>query len=186
MKAGRQEPRSKTGPIHTKGRLEGGSMSAVKDHLERVGIRYHSLAHERTYTALDEAGELHVEAHLVLKTIALVTDRDEYAFAAVPADRRLDLNLAREALGARRVHLATEKELARDLPFFELGAIPPVPDLLPGSLVVDADVLGQEGVVFPAGTETESLRVNSADLFLGEKVTIAPLTQAVLWAGEPV
>jgi prolyl-tRNA editing enzyme YbaK/EbsC (Cys-tRNA(Pro) deacylase) len=55
------------------------------------------------------------------------------------------------AVGDRHVRLATEEELLRDFPGFELGALPPLGSLLGAPLYVDQEVLQHETVVFAAG-----------------------------------
>ena len=46
--------------------------------------------------------------------------------AVLPASERIDLRKVRELLeGGKSIHLASEDELARDYPDFELGAVPP-------------------------------------------------------------
>ena len=42
---------------------------------------------------------------------------------------------------------------------------------------VDPEVMRHETLVFAAGTQTESVKVQSADLFRNEPVTVAPLTR---------
>jgi hypothetical protein len=51
----------------------------------------------------------------VLKTLAVGTGSG-YLLMVIPASGRLDLHLAREALGDRRARLAGEEELGRDFP----------------------------------------------------------------------
>ena len=93
------------------------------------------MPHRRAFTSLQEARELGVAADEVLKTVALWTER-RYALAVVPASRRLDLRLVRDALEDPAARLATE-----------------------------AEVLDHETVLSAAGTETESIRVVTGELF---------------------
>src|SRR5207248_10096484 len=75
----------------------------------------------------------------------------------------------------RHVRLATEQELLRDFPDFELGALPPLGSLLGAPLYVDQEVLQHETVVFAAGSQTESVQIRTADLLQHEQVTALPL-----------
>jgi Ala-tRNA(Pro) deacylase len=156
----------------------------VTDHLEEREIPYESLPHDRTFTAIDEAGELRVAADDVLKTIVLKT-HGGYALAIIPASRHLDLNLARDALGAHDVKLATEDDLERDFAEFELSAVPPLPSLLGIPGYADPRVMDHESVVF-AASQTTSIRVGTRDLIQDESITVVPLIQPLMWAGEPV
>lgn len=151
-------------------------MSLVTEHLEKRGIRYGVLTHERTFTSIGEARALGIEADEVAKTI-LVDLESGHAALVVPASRRLDMRLVKDATGDRRVHLATEEEIERDLRGFELGALPPIPSLVGVAVWVDPDLLGHETIVFAAGSQSESVQVRTEDLFEGERFTVAPLTR---------
>jgi Aminoacyl-tRNA editing domain len=61
------------------------------------------------------------------------------------------------------VHLATEEDLRRDYPEFELGAVPPVGGRR-DPVVVDLSVANRESVVIEAGSHDQSLRLAAADL----------------------
>jgi prolyl-tRNA editing enzyme YbaK/EbsC (Cys-tRNA(Pro) deacylase) len=86
-------------------------MSVVTEHLERRGCAFEALPHRQAYTSIDEARALGADADEVLKTLALRTE-SRYALLVIPASRRLDLHLAREAVGDGRARLASEEELA--------------------------------------------------------------------------
>jgi Ala-tRNA(Pro) deacylase len=100
----------------------------------------------------------------VLKTLAVRTGPG-YALVVIPASRRLDLHRVREALGDSRARLASEEELGRDFPDYELGALPPLGALLDAQLYVDPEVLGHDSVTFAAGTQTESVKMGTQELF---------------------
>ena len=151
-------------------------MSMVTGYLAERGVGFEVLPHRRAFTSLQEARELGVAADEVLKTVAVRT-RGRYALAVVPASRRLDLRLVRDALEDSAARLATEAELQADFPGYELGALPPLGSLLGVPLLVDPEVLGHEVVVFAAGTETESVRAGTAGLFRDEPLAIVPLTR---------
>jgi prolyl-tRNA editing enzyme YbaK/EbsC (Cys-tRNA(Pro) deacylase) len=94
--------------------------------------------------------------------------------AATLALQRLDLRKLREIHGGGRhaVHLATEEDLRRDYPEFELGAVPPVGGRR-DPVVVDLNVANRKSVVIEAGSHNESLRLAAADLV---HVAGAPVT----------
>jgi prolyl-tRNA editing enzyme YbaK/EbsC (Cys-tRNA(Pro) deacylase) len=94
--------------------------------------------HRRVLLSVDEARALGIEVGEVLKTLAVRTGSG-YALVVIPASRRLDLHLAREALGDNRARLASEEELGRDFPDYELGAPPPLGALLDAPVYVDPE-----------------------------------------------
>jgi Ala-tRNA(Pro) deacylase len=152
----------------------GGLMTQVTAHLQTRGVPFEPIAHQRAYTSIDEARALGIDASEVLKTVAMRV-AGGYVLMVIPATCRLDMHLAQAAAGDRHVRLATEQELLRDFPGFELGALPPLGSLLGAPLYVDQEVLQHETVVFAAGSQTESVQLKTADLLRHEQVTALPL-----------
>ena len=115
-------------------------------------------------------------AFLAGQQLALRTG-SRYALLIIQASRRLDLHLAREAVGDSRARLASEEELADDFAGYELGALPPLAGLVDAEVYVDPEVLGHDSVAFAAGTQTESVRLRPGELFGGGQVTTVPLVR---------
>lgn len=151
-------------------------MSLVTEYLERKGVPFEAISHEKTYTTIDEARALGIEADEVVKTLLLDTSSG-HALAVIPGDRRLDMRLVEDVVGDKHAHLATEQEIERDLPGIELGSLPPLGGLLKMHAYVDPEVLRHETIVFAAGTQTESVRARSEDVFRDEPITVAKLTK---------
>jgi Ala-tRNA(Pro) deacylase len=149
-------------------------MRQVTEHLETRGVPFEPIAHQQAYTSIAEARALGIDASEVVKTVAIRV-AGGYALMAVPATCRLDMHLVQAAVGDRHVRLATEEELLRDFPDFELGALPPLGSLLGAPLYADQEVLRHETVVFAAGSQTESVQLRTADLLRHEQVTARPL-----------
>jgi Ala-tRNA(Pro) deacylase len=158
-------------------------MSVVTEHLEQRGCAFELIAHRQAYTSIDEARALGVDAGEALKTLAVRTAAG-YALVVIPATRRLDLHLAREALGDSHARLATEDELGRDFTDYQLGALPPLGALVGSQVYVDPEVLGHDTVVFAAGSQTESVRMRTEELFGGEQATTVPLVKRPERASE--
>jgi Ala-tRNA(Pro) deacylase len=151
-------------------------MSVVTEHLEQQGIAFEVLAHQQAYTPIDEARALGMDVGEVLKTLAVRTGPG-YVLAVIPASRRLDLHLVREALGDNQARLATEEELGRDFVDYELGALPPLGALVGTKMYIDPEVLGHDTVVFAAGTQTESVKVRTRELFGTRGITTVALAK---------
>jgi len=139
-------------------------MSVVTEHLEQRGSAFELLPHRQAYTSTDEARALGIDAGEVLKTLAVRTGPG-YVLAVIPASCRLDLHLVRDALGDHQARLASEEELDRDFADYQLGALPPLGALVGANVFVDPEVLGHETVVFAAGTQTESVKMQTQELF---------------------
>jgi prolyl-tRNA editing enzyme YbaK/EbsC (Cys-tRNA(Pro) deacylase) len=112
----------------------------------------------------------------VLKTLALRTSCG-YALVVIPASRRPDPHLARQALGDHHARLASEEELGRDFAGYQLGALPPLGVLVGGQLFVDPEALRHDTVAFAAGTQTESVKLPTEALFGGEQATTVALVK---------
>jgi Ala-tRNA(Pro) deacylase len=151
-------------------------MAAVAEFLEQRGVPFEVIPHERTYTSIDEARALGIAADEVVKTVVLDT-ASGHALAVLPASRRVDIRLLRTATGDAHVRLASEEELKRDFPHLELGAFPPLGSFLEVPTYVDPEVLAHDTVVFAAGSQNESVKVRTEDLFRDEPIAKAPLTR---------
>jgi Ala-tRNA(Pro) deacylase len=161
-------------------------MSVVTEHLEQRGSAFELLPHRQAYTSTDEARALGIDVGEVLKTLAVRTGPG-YALMVIPASRRLDLHLVRDALADHQAHLASEEELGRDFAGYQLGALPPLGALLDSQLFLDPEVLEHDMVVFAAGTQTESVRMGTRELFGGEQITTVPLIkQADRGSDDPI
>ena len=85
--------------------------------------------------------------------------------AVIPASHRLDLHRVRELLGATsHLRLATEAELERDFPMFDVGAMPPLAPMMPMPEILDVHLLYHDRSCAPAATTRTSLRMDPRDL----------------------
>jgi prolyl-tRNA editing enzyme YbaK/EbsC (Cys-tRNA(Pro) deacylase) len=106
-----------------------------------VGAAYELLPHAHTESAFAEAQALGLEPDDVAKTL-IVKTLEGYLRAVVPAAARLDERKLRDLTGGSKkdVHLATEDDLRRDYPDFELGAVPPAGGARRDPVIVDTRV----------------------------------------------
>jgi Ala-tRNA(Pro) deacylase len=161
-------------------------MSAVTEHLEQRGSAFELLPHRQAYTSTDEARALGINAGEVLKTLAVRTGPG-YVLVVIPASRRADLHLVRDALGDHQARLASEEELGRDFPGYQLGALPPLGALVGSEVLIDPEVLEHDLVVFAAGSQTESVRMGTRELFGEGGFTTVPLVkQADRGSDDPI
>jgi Ala-tRNA(Pro) deacylase len=132
--------------------------------LDQAGVEYDVLSHAHTERASDEAEALGLPPSAVAKT--LVLDAPEgHVRAVVPASERIDLRKVREHVeGGKDIHLASEDELARDYPDFELGAVPPFGGASRDRVLVDVRIAEQHTVVLEAGSHDRSVRLETSDL----------------------
>jgi Ala-tRNA(Pro) deacylase len=150
-------------------------IDAVTAFLDAHGIRHEVLEHRPTFSAAAEARASGTQAHEAAKTLAL-HDRDGYRMAVIPATHRLDLHRARDLLGGTsHLRLATEEELARDFPMFDVGAMPPLGPMMPMPEVVDVHLLYHDRIVCAGGDHRHSLRLDPRDLLRVSEPRVASL-----------
>jgi Ala-tRNA(Pro) deacylase len=139
-------------------------IALVNSHLEQLGIAYEVVEHPRGMTAAAEARAAGVTPENAAKAV-LLRDADGYRLAVVPASERVDLHKLRELLDAgKELRLASEDEMAAEFPGFELGAIPPLGEMLPAAEIVDRRVLDHERVLCNGGDHSHSLLLDPRDI----------------------
>ena len=151
-------------------------MTTLTDYLDGKDIEYEVLMHERAFTGIDEAHALGIKADEVLKTVVL-DSKDGHVAAVLPSGERLDMSLVREVLEDPDAHLASENEITHDFGGFELGALPPIAPLLGIATIVDPTVRDHGPVIFAAGTQTESVKVDAEALFAFQPVRFAQIAE---------
>jgi prolyl-tRNA editing enzyme YbaK/EbsC (Cys-tRNA(Pro) deacylase) len=139
-------------------------IAAVTAFLEGGGIRHEVLEHRPTFSAAAEARAAGTEPREAAKTLAL-HDRGGYRMAVIPATHRLDMHRTRELLGATsHLRLATEEELERDFPMFDVGAMPPLGPMMPMPEIIDVHLLYHDQILCAGGDHRHSLRLDPRDL----------------------
>jgi len=138
-------------------------MQDVTGFLDEAGVDFDVHEHARTERAVDEAAALGIGREEVAKTLVLVTPSGNVR-AVLAASERIDLHkvAARLGAGGKKVHLASEDDLARDYPDFELGAVPPFGGRQ-DQVIVDEELDRRDSVVLEAGSHDRSVRLKAAD-----------------------
>ncbi len=158
-------------------------MADVTGFLEEAGVDFDVLEHAHTERAADEAAALGIGPEEVAKTLVLVAPSGNVR-AVLAASERIDVRKVAAVLGVggKEVHLASEDDLARDYPDFELGAVPPFggPE---DQVVVDERLAGRDSVVLEAGTHERSVRLKAADLVRLTRAQVADIRREEPAAG---
>jgi Ala-tRNA(Pro) deacylase len=149
---------------------------AITSILDEAGVEYELLPHAHTETAAAEAEALGLDPKDVAKTLVVSTPAG-YVRAVLPASERIDMRKLRENVeGGKRVHLASEEDLQRDYPDFELGAVPPFGGGR-DPVLVDARLAGREQVVLEAGSHEQSVRMRTTDVLELTQAHVVDLTE---------
>jgi Cys-tRNA(Pro) deacylase len=158
-------------------------MEDVTRFLDEAGVDFDVLEHEHTERAAEEAAALGVAPEEVAKTLVLASPGGNVR-AVLLASERIDLHKVAAVLGVggKKVHLATEDDLARGYSSFELGAVPPFggPE---DRVIVDERLSGRDSVVLEAGSHDTSVRLKAADLVRLTEAQVADITREEPEAG---
>jgi len=134
----------------------------IARHLDQRKVPYRVRHHRPAYSAQAVAEREHVSGVRFGKVVVAVADGRPVLFV-MPAYDHLDEVLARDALGARELHLAGELEAARFLPGIEIGTAPPL-RLWPGVDLWMEKTMEHEGpIVFQGGTHADAIEMDFAD-----------------------
>jgi Cys-tRNA(Pro) deacylase len=158
-------------------------MEDVTGFLDQAGVDHDVLEHAHTERAEDEAAALGIEPEEVAKTLVLATPSGNVR-AVLAASERIDLHKVAGVLGVggKKVHLASEDDLARDYGEFELGAVPPFGGR-EDQVIVDERLAGRDSVVLEAGTHEQSVRLKAADLVRLTRAQVADICREEPEAG---
>lgn len=152
-------------------------VGAISEYLAGEGVDHEVIEHAETMSAAAEAEETHRPPRTVAKTVVL-QDHAACVLAVVPASERLDLHKVRELLGATRsLQLATEEEIARRFPTFEVGALPPLGPMLPAAEVVDRRLVEEDRVLCAAGDHRHSIVVDPREVVRATGAAVADICE---------
>ncbi len=148
----------------------------LKDFLDDNGVKYTLISHSPAFTAQEIAESAHVPGKWLAKTVMVKIDSG-MAMAVLPATCRVDLDLLKEAAGAKTLQLATEDEFKYLFPGCGVGAMPPFGNLY-GMKVYVADILREdEEIAFNAGSHSELMRLKYRDFDRLVKPTVAKISR---------
>lgn len=157
-------------------KTEGTAVSAerVRRFLDERDIDYDLQTHERAVTAQEVAAAEHESGWHVAKPVILSAD-GELVMAVVAAASEVDLGKATAALGAADVGLADEDDFGAAFPDCEVGAEPPLGNVYDVPVVFDETLVGEERLVFRAGTHDTTMSMATEDYLEAVQPTISDI-----------
>jgi Ala-tRNA(Pro) deacylase len=148
--------------------------AAVTEFLDRAGVPYEVVEHERTQTAAAEARAAGLPAADVAKTVVLRDDAG-VRLAVIPADRRLDMRKVKRELGSKGLRLVTEREMEREFGDFEVGAVPPFGPMLHALELMDERLLDHDRILCGGGDHEHGVVVDPHDLVRASQARVADI-----------
>jgi Ala-tRNA(Pro) deacylase len=151
----------------------------LKEFLDSHDIRYITIIHSPAYTAQAIAHTAHISGKELAKTVIVKVD-GKMVMAVLPATHKVNLDVFKDALNAKKVELAEEREFMDTFPGCELGAMPPFGNLWDLPVFVDERLTEDETIAFNAGSHTELIQLAYEDFDRLVKPQVVPLTHAVV------
>jgi Ala-tRNA(Pro) deacylase len=148
--------------------------AVVTEFLERHGVPYEVVEHERTQTAAAEARAAGMPAADVAKTVVL-RDQEGVRLAVIPASHRLDLHKVKRELGSKGLRLVTEQEMAAEFADFEVGAIPPFGPMFHALELVDERLLDHDRILCGGGDHEHGVLVDPHDMVRAGQARVADI-----------
>jgi Ala-tRNA(Pro) deacylase len=137
-------------------------LKRLLEFLDNHGVKYVTIRHSPAFTAQEIAQSAHIRGQELAKTVMVKID-GTMAMAVLPASQKVDLELLREAAGAKKVELAREAEFQARFPGCEPGAMPPFGNLYEMAVYVADALTGDREIAFNAGSHTELIRTAYED-----------------------
>jgi Ala-tRNA(Pro) deacylase len=148
--------------------------AVVTEFLERHGVPYEVVEHERTQTAAAEARAAGLPPTDVAKTVVL-RDQEGVRLAVIPASHRLDLNKVKRELGSKGLRLVTEQEMAAEFGDFEVGAVPPFGPMFQALELVDERLLDHDRILCSGGDHEHGVLVDPHDVVRAGQARVADI-----------
>ncbi len=133
----------------------------LKRYLNKNGIDYEVLSHQRTASSLATAHAANVPAGSLAKSVILEDDSG-FLMAVVPANSRLKLGQVHRLL-QRPLGLASEQTLVTLFQDCEAGAVPAVGGAYGIEVLVDDRLVGQSDVYIEGGDHRDLLHVTNRE-----------------------
>lgn len=134
----------------------------IREFLDGNHARYVFVSHSPAYTAQEIAASMHIPGRLMAKTIVVRVD-GQLALAVVPATMELNPAALARVTGAQDVEIAPEDEFVDRFGGCQLGTAPPFGNLFGMDTYIDAQLAGQQDIVFNAGTHTDAVWMRTGD-----------------------
>ena len=150
-------------------------MAAVLDYLQGRGVTFQVIPHAPASSAQEAAAIIGVDPAEMANTIPMIEGLD-VSLAVIPASDALDPGAIAAAIGDR-ARPADEDEIRHAFPDVDPNALPPLGLMLHVPMYVDPALMERETIVFPAGRNTQAIRIRTEDLFRGDPIVVTSLAR---------
>ncbi len=148
----------------------------VKKYLDATGVDYEALVHKTVYTAYDAAQTLKKELKEIAKTILIEADKT-HVLLVLPADKKIDMEKLKKALGAKKISIPSEKVMIKVLKI-QPGTLSSFGKLHNLEVVVDKAMLNAQKMVVSTGSFTDSVFMKVKDFIQSQEAHLANVAMA--------
>lgn len=134
----------------------------IKHYLNEHKIRYNIINHSPAYTSPEIAAHAHISGKQLIKPVIVKVD-SRLAMILEPAHLRINLEMLKKVLKARKVELANEWEFENQFPDCETGAEPPFGNLYDIDTYIDDVIANESQIAFNAGNHSELIQMAYGD-----------------------
>ena len=137
-------------------------LEKLRVFLDENHAEYTHTVHSLAYTAREVASAEHLPAREVAKVVVVHGDSG-YHMLILPANKLVDFQEVRIALGLSHARMVPETELNRLFPDCELGAMPPFGNLYGMAVYLDSAMAAEDVITFNAGTHRDVVHMKTED-----------------------
>lgn len=148
----------------------------VQSYLKKLKIKHDVVEHKTVFTVYDLAQTTKLKLNTIVKTLLVKADK-EYKLVVLPAHRRLNIDALKKLLGVKKVSIAKESDMAKEMKV-KPGAVTPFGQLHKLGVVMDKGLLKMQKGLFGAGSFTESVRLKIKDFVKAEQPTVGNISEA--------
>ena len=131
-------------------------------HFQEEGVAFEELSFPEAYTAQEIAAQSHIPGWHLAKVV-MVKVEGELTMLVLPTPARVDFSRLKEALAAKEVELARERDFGHRFPDCEVGAMPPFGNLYGMKVFVAKTLAEGDEIAFTAGTHSELIKMAYKD-----------------------
>ena len=132
------------------------------EFLENSQVKYETTTHRAAFTAQRMAALEHVKGQYVAKPVIVKAD-GKFLMCVLAACNKIDFDALRRQIGASKVELADEDEIAKIFTDCEIGAEPPFGNLYGLTTIMDKSLEKDDHILFQADSHERGVRMKMAD-----------------------
>ncbi|MBI5530853.1 MAG: YbaK/EbsC family protein [Candidatus Doudnabacteria bacterium] len=129
--------------------------------LDAAKVKYNTLEHKVVYTAHDVSATTKKKLGEIAKVVLVQADSD-FALIVLPAGKYVDFGGIKKALKAKKVSMASEKDITKYLKT-KVGLLHPFGSVYNLQTLLDKNLSKAKKIIASAGSYTHSIEMNMKD-----------------------